>query len=300
LRPAEQDRIEAPEQARPRDMKFVTTLSDLSAERERLRRAGRSVAFVPTMGALHEGHLSLVRLAAKSESTVVVSIFVNPTQFAPNEDFTRYPRDVERDRALLEKEPVDLLFAPAPEEIYPKGFRSTVHIAELTETMEGAVRPGHFDGVATVVARLFGLVRPDVAVFGRKDGQQCAVIARLVEDLAIPVRLLFGETVREKDGLALSSRNAYLSPGDRRRAPALYRGLSAGLEAWRRGALEAEQITQTARAAAPEIAASEWDYLVVADAGTMQPVASVERAAMLAGAVRLGDTRLIDNVILEA
>src|SRR5207237_1821313 len=196
------------------------------------RAHAKIVGFVPTMGFLHEGHLSLMRVARQSGADfIVLSIFVNPKQFGPSEDFTRYPRDEESDRAHLERESVDVLFMPSIETMYPRGATTTVSVGRLSKVLEGERRPGHFDGVALVVLKLFNIVQPDIAVFGRKDAQQCAVIERMVRDLDVPVRLVFGETVREHDGLALSSRNGYLSAEERKLAPVLHRALRAGEEA---------------------------------------------------------------------
>src|SRR5437868_6641475 len=207
-------------------MKVARTIEDTRAAVCDAREAGRTIGFVPTMGFLHDGHLSLVAVARDNGADfIVVSIFVNPLQFGPKEDFARYPRDENRDRALLEREAVDLLFLPPVEVMYPPGAMTRVTVAGVAESLEGERRPGHFSGVATVICKLFNIVQPDLAVFGRKDAQQCAVIEQLVRDLDVPVRLVFGETVREPDGLAMSSRNAYLSDGERERAPALHRAL---------------------------------------------------------------------------
>ena len=193
------------------------------------RAQNKTIAFVPTMGFLHEGHLSLIDVARENGAEfVVVSVFVNPTQFGPNEDFERYPRDEAKDRALLEGRNVDLLFLPAVDVMYPPGSQTKVHVGGVARPLEGERRPGHFDGVATVVLKLFAIVQPDLAVFGRKDAQQCAVIDRMVRDLDVPVRLVFAETIREADGLAMSSRNSYLSFDERALAPVLYRALRAG------------------------------------------------------------------------
>ena len=258
------------------------------------RSAGRTIAFVPTMGFLHEGHLSLIRVARQHGADfVVVSIFVNPLQFGPQEDFERYPRDEARDRKLLEGEGTDLLFLPAVDEIYPPGAATTVTVSGVAEPLEGERRPGHFSGVATVVLKLFNIVQPDVAVFGRKDAQQCSVIDRVVRDLDIPVRLVFGETVREHDGLAMSSRNSYLSPDERKLAPVLHKALRAGEEAVRHGIAQADAVEKLMHRMASGV---DIDYLVVVDPETFHPPADFRRDLLLAGAVRIGKTRLIDNV----
>ena len=261
------------------------------------RMHGAAIGFVPTMGFLHAGHLSLVDVAREAgASFVVVSIFVNPKQFGPNEDFSRYPRDEERDRALLERAGVDLLFLPPVEAIYPPGAATTVQVGGVARPLEGERRPGHFDGVATVVTKLFNIVQPDVAAFGRKDAQQCAVIEQLVRDLDIPVRLAFGDTLREHDALAMSSRNSYLSAEERARAPVLHRALRAGEEAITHGIHEVAGIEKLMHRVVAEEGGVEIDYLVVVDPATFEAPADFEREVLLAGAVRIGRTRLIDNL----
>ncbi|HXG57828.1 MAG TPA: pantoate--beta-alanine ligase [Thermoanaerobaculia bacterium] len=261
------------------------------------RAQGRTVGFVPTMGFLHEGHLSLVEVARKAGADfIAVSIFVNPRQFGPAEDFDRYPRDEERDRSLLEEEGVDLLFLPDVETMYPAGATTVVSVGGVSKPLEGSRRPGHFDGVATVVAKLFNIVQPQIAVFGRKDAQQCAVIDRMVRDLDIPVRLVFGETVREHDGLAMSSRNSYLTREQRELAPALYRALRAGEEALRRNVADAGEVERLMHQIAAETPGVEIDYLVLVDPETFERPADLARDLLLAGAIRIGKTRLIDNV----
>jgi pantoate--beta-alanine ligase len=261
------------------------------------RDTGRIVGFVPTMGFLHEGHLSLVRVARENGADfIVVSIFVNPLQFGPNEDFERYPRDEKRDRESLEGEGVDLLFLPAVQVMYPPRANAKVVVSEVAEPLEGERRPGHFTGVATVVMKLFNIVQPDVAVFGRKDAQQCAVIDQMVHDLDVPVRLVFGETIREHDGLALSSRNSYLSQEQRALAPIVHRALSAGADAIRHGIHDIEAIEKLMRKMATEKPGAEVDYLVVVDPLTFRPPKDFHRDVLVAGAVRIGKTRLIDNI----
>ena len=260
-----------------------------------------TIGLVPTMGFLHQGHLSLIDAARRAGAEfVVVSVFVNPKQFGPREDFARYPRDEARDRALLEARAVDLLFLPGVEEMYPAGAATAVTLSGVARPLEGERRPGHFDGVATVVLKLFNIVQPDVAVFGRKDAQQCAVIERLVRDLDVPVRLVFGDTVREHDGLAMSSRNAYLSADERERAPALHRALRAGEEAIAHGIHDVASIETLMRKIIAETPGIDVDYLVVVDPETFLAPAHFHRDVLLAGAVRIGATRLIDNVITSA
>ena len=277
-----------------RIVRDVPTLRDAVAQ---ARMAARPVAFVPTMGALHEGHLSLMRLARRERGLTVASIFVNPLQFAPGEDLSRYPRREKEDAALLEREGVDVLYLPTEASLYPPDFSTIVDVAGVTEGGEGAVRPGHFRGVATVVLKLFLRVLPDVAVFGRKDLQQVAVVRRMIRDLDLPIRLVVGEVVRETDGLAMSSRNAYLSPDERRRAPDLARTLMAAPARAIHGARDARRLEEdTLRQL--ESSRFQIDYVEAVDALTMRRSPEVRPGVCLAAAVRLGATRLIDNVYL--
>jgi pantoate--beta-alanine ligase len=249
------------------------------------------------MGALHEGHLSLVRLARAEAPFVVVSIFVNPLQFAPGEDLARYPRREAEDLARLEGEPVDLVYLPGARDLYPDGFSTAVDVQGVSAGGEGTARPGHFRGVATVVAKLFLQVAPDVAVFGRKDLQQVAVVRRMIRDLDFPIRLVVGETVREPDGLAMSSRNAYLSESERRLAAAFPRALFEAQEEVRRGERDAARLAEGVRRRLVE-AGLAVDYVDVIDPDTMSPVGEAASGRALAAAVRVGKTRLIDNVPL--
>jgi len=280
-------------------MRVATTISEVREAVAAARAHGKTIGFVPTMGFLHEGHLSLIDVAREGEASfIVVSIFVNPTQFGPNEDLSRYPRNEAGDRALLEGKDVDLLFLPPVEVMYPPGSQTVVHVGGVSKPLEGERRPGHFDGVATVVLKLFDIVQADVAAFGRKDAQQCAVIERMVRDLDVPVRLLFGETVRESDGLAMSSRNSYLSPEERRLAPVLHRALRAGEEAVRRNIHDVDAVELLMRKIAAETDGVDVDYLVLVDPETFERPADFHRHLLLAGAVRIGKTRLIDNIRL--
>ncbi|HVE65581.1 MAG TPA: pantoate--beta-alanine ligase, partial [Thermoanaerobaculia bacterium] len=257
----------------------------------------QSVSFVPTMGALHEGHLSLVRVARKEAPFVVVSIFVNPLQFAAGEDLARYPRREADDLAALEREGVDVVYLPRAEELYPPDFSTAVEVGGVSEGGEGDARPGHFRGVATVVAKLFLQVAPDVAVFGRKDLQQVAVIRRMVRDLDFPLRLVVGETVREPDGLAMSSRNASLSPAERELAAAFPRALLEAQEDVRRGERDAARLADAVRRRL-DGAGLTVDYVEVIDPDTMSAVGRAAPGSAIAAAVRVGKTRLIDNVPL--
>ena len=280
-------------------MLVLTTIPPIRARREELARTGKRVAFVPTMGALHEGHLALVRRGRELADEVWASLFVNPAQFGPSEDFASYPRDLERDCTLLEREGATLLFAPATREIYPRPAAPVIDLPELTAGLCGPHRPGHFRGVALVVAKLLNIVQPHVAVFGAKDWQQAVVIRRMVEDLNMPVHIEVHPTVREEDGLAHSSRNAYLSPEERRTATALSHALETAAHALRDGekrgsAVELILAREVARAPGPRL-----QYAAVVDPVTLHPVATVEGPTLLALAVHVGSTRLIDNLLAE-
>lgn len=279
-------------------MRILRTIAEVRAAVRDAKAAGRSVGLVPTMGAFHEGHLSLMRAAREQDALVVVSLFVNPTQFAANEDLSTYPRDEARDAALAEAEGVDILFAPDPAEIYPDGFATNIHVAGITDVLDGASRgPHHFDGVATVVTKLFGIVGPDVAYFGQKDAQQVLVVRRVVRDLDLDVRIVACPIVREPDGLAMSSRNVYLDAGARCQATALNRALDAADAAHRAG--ERDGILPAAHAVLVE-AGIDAEYLELRDAETLQPVTRIERDALLLVAARVGAARLIDNHLLTA
>ncbi len=276
-------------------MRILRTIADVRAAVRDARGDDKTVGLVPTMGAFHAGHLSLMRAAREQNGLVVVSLFVNPTQFAANEDLSTYPRDEDRDAALAEAAGVDILFAPEPAEIYPDGFATTIHVAGITEVLDGASRgPHHFDGVATVVTKLFGVVRPDVAYFGQKDAQQVLVVRRVVRDLDLDVRIEACPIVREPDGLAMSSRNVYLDPDARAQATALNRALDAADSAHRSGG----NILSAAQAVLAE-AGIDVEYLELRDAETLQPVTGVERDALLLVAARVGAARLIDNHLLR-
>ena len=281
-------------------MQIVRTIEGVRDAVSRARQSGLVVGFVPTMGFLHEGHLSLVdRARDEGAGFVAVSIFVNPKQFGPNDDFARYPRDEARDRELLEARNVDMLFLPPVDVMYPEGSVTSVIVGGVSGPLEGERRPGHFDGVATVVLKLFNIVRPDVAVFGQKDAQQCAVVRRMAHDLDVPVRLVFAETRREADGLAMSSRNSYLSAAERAVAPVLNRALRAG-EAALRGVVEDVATVEAAMTnIARGVSGIEIDYLSLVDPLTFARPADFRRDLLLAGAIRIGKTRLIDNILIE-
>lgn len=275
-------------------MKTITRVHELRAACDDARAAGARVGFVPTMGFFHAGHRSLMRAARTADDFVVVSLFVNPLQFGPTEDLAAYPRDFERDAAAAEAEGVDVLFAPTVEEMYPQPIVTTVHVDGLTSGLCGRSRPTHFDGVTTVVTKLFSMVGPCRAYFGRKDAQQLAVIRRMVADLNLPVRVVGCPTVREPDGLAMSSRNAYLTPEERPRALALSRALAAARESVAAGETDAAAVAAAARAPMDELGV-EPEYLAVVDPETFQPVTSVDRDVLVAIAARVGRARLIDN-----
>ena len=270
------------------------------AMRHTCRESARPLGLVPTMGALHDGHLSLVDHARADCASVAVSIFVNPTQFGQGEDFAQYPRDLDGDLELLRQRGVDLVFAPDVDEVYPPGFETWVDVGPLADRLEGAARPGHFRGVATVVAKLFGIVQPARAYFGQKDGQQTVVIRKLARDLDMGVEVVVLPTVREADGLAMSSRNVRLNPEQRRAAAAVYRALSAGQAAWDGGESDAEAIRNSVRQAlAAEPLLGETDYVSVAALDTLEELDRAVPGAMLSTAVHLGPVRLIDNVVLK-
>lgn len=280
-------------------MRILRTIPEVRAAVKEARSAGGAIGLIPTMGAFHDGHLSLMREARAASDLVVVSLFVNPTQFGANEDLSTYPRDEDRDAALAEAEGVDILFAPSASEIYPEGFATSIHVAGLTDVLDGASRGAHhFDGVATVVTKLFGIVRPDAAYFGQKDAQQVLVVRRVVRDLDLDVRIVACPIVRESDGLAMSSRNVYLDPDARAQATALNRALDAAAAVFEAGECDGDVIL----AAAHDVldgAGIAPEYLELRDAETLDSVARVERDTLLAVAAPVGAARLIDNHLLR-
>ncbi len=277
----------------------MEVLETVAAFRQARARYG-TLGLVPTMGYLHEGHLSLVRQARAECGAVAVSIFVNPTQFGPNEDFARYPRAMERDLAQLRAAEVDLVFAPSVSEIYPPGFDTYVEVGTVTEPLEGAARPGHFRGVATVVCKLFMITQPTRAYFGQKDAQQCVVVRKMVRDLNMPLEIVVVPTMREPDGLAMSSRNAYLTPEQRQAAPVLYRALCAAQQRYHAGERDAAALRATMQAVLATESLAEPQYVSVANPETLAELAQVGAdGALLSMAVRIGSTRLIDNIVLE-
>ena len=259
------------------------------------------MGLVPTMGYLHPGHLSLVRSARRENASVVVSIFVNPTQFGPKEDLSAYPRNLAQDLAILENEKVDLVFAPKASELYPPGMDTWVEVGAVSRRLEGAHRPGHFRGVATVVAKLFNVTSPTRAYFGQKDGQQAAVVKAMVKDLNAPVEIVVSPTVREDDGLAYSSRNSLLDPTERRAAPVVYRALREAEMLWLDGETRADELKRRARTILEaEPLVQSIDYVSIANSNTMQELDVATMGAMLSTAVRIGNVRLIDNLVLDS
>jgi pantoate--beta-alanine ligase len=280
-------------------MEILRTVADVRAAVRATRASGGTVGLVPTMGAFHDGHVSLMRAARAAHDVVVVSLFVNPTQFGPGEDLAAYPRDEQRDAETAQRAGVDILFAPAADDVYPAGFATSIHVAGITDVLCGATRPGHFDGVATVVTKLLGIVRPDAAYFGQKDAQQILVIRRVVRDLDLDVQVVACPIVREADGLAMSSRNAYLDAASRARATALNRALDAAEGAVAAGRTGAQEVVEAARAvlAASDVAP---EYLELRSVDDLALVGAVAPTALLAVAARVGPARLIDNRVLEA
>lgn len=279
-------------------MKIITTILDMQQNARALRREGRRIAFVPTMGYLHEGHASLLREGRRRGDVLVLSIFVNPIQFGPNEDLERYPRNLDGDCAIARECGVDIVFTPTAAEMYPPGFQTLIRVPELALPLCGASRPGHFDGVATVVAKLFNIVQPDVALFGRKDFQQLAIIRRMTIDLSLPVEIVGMPIVREADGLAMSSRNAYLSADQRRSALCLSRAIRLVRERYAAGERQAARLIEAARDLIQAEPAATVDYLELRDAATLETEADVSDTTLMALAVRIGTTRLIDNTLL--
>jgi pantoate--beta-alanine ligase len=281
-------------------MKIIRSLTAMTAWSERLRREGVTIGFVPTMGALHAGHRALIRAARLRCDALVVSIFVNPTQFGPTEDLARYPRALRSDRVMCREEGVDVCCEPSAAAMYPEGFQTVVTVPAVAQRWEGEMRPHHFSGVATVVTKLFGIVRPHLALFGQKDFQQAALVRRLVEDLNLGVEIIVRPTVRELDGLAMSSRNVYLSSEERVIAATLYKSLQAGAEAIRKGTIDASAVQAMMTTVIGKNPALTIDYLAVCDPLTLEPLSTVSSKAVLLGAVRLGSVRLIDNLIVTA
>jgi pantoate--beta-alanine ligase len=279
-------------------MQVVRQIKEMQKISDRLRKEGKRIGFVPTMGYLHDGHLSLVRKAKGLCDSVVASIFVNPTQFGPGEDFQRYPRDEEGDRAKLDAEGVDFLFIPEATEMYPSRYQTYVEVTEVSKGLCGDFRPGHFRGVATVVAKLFNIVKPHIAVFGEKDYQQLLVIKRMVEDMNFDIEIIPGVLVREEDGIAMSSRNTYLSPEDRKRATVLCRSLAKGKELFESGERRAFVLSHAVKETIESVNGVSLQYVEIRDAETLERIENVKRSAVIAVAAMVGPVRLIDNIII--
>jgi len=279
-------------------MKLLTTAKDARAAVRAAKTDGKRVGLVPTMGALHAGHISLIRAAKARCDFVVASIFVNPTQFGPKEDYSKYPRTLEADREKLAAEGVDLVFVPTVEEMYPSGASTFVNVDEISERLDGRSRPGHFRGVATAVAKLFHILEPDVAFFGQKDAAQAAIIRRMVRDLVFPIEIVIAPIVREPDGLALSSRNLYLSPDERKQALVLSRALREVESRYRQGERDAKKLIEAARVVFATEPSVRVDYIALVDPETLEDAATAAAGTLAAVAAFVGTTRLIDNVIL--
>ncbi len=280
-------------------MKVIETPSEMQSLADRLRKEGKIIGLVPTMGYLHAGHISLIRTAREQCDLVIVSIFVNPVQFAPNEDFEQYPRDFEHDLALLREERVDYIFNPPAGEMYPDRQMTFVITEDLAGKLCGKSRPTHFRGVTTVVAKLFNIIKPHVAVFGQKDGQQALILKKMISDLNFDIRMIIAPTIREDDGLALSSRNAYLSADERQAAPLIFRTLSDAGNLIRQGESSGRKIEQYIRKALDAVPQFRIDYIAVVDGKTLEPAEQISAGTMIAVAVFCGNTRLIDNIMID-
>jgi pantoate--beta-alanine ligase len=280
-------------------MEVIATVKEMRRRSEQLRQEGRAIAFVPTMGYLHEGHLALMREGKDRGDALIISIFVNPTQFGPEEDYERYPRDMQQDLKLAQKVGVDIVFTPSAHEMYPEGFQTSVEVERVTQNLCGISRPGHFRGVTTVVAKLFNIVKPHLALFGQKDYQQLVTIKRMVEDLNMDIEVIGIPTVRERDGLAMSSRNTYLNSKKRKEAARLNRALRKGEELFRQGEKNTAAILAIVRGIIEEAKPTTIDYIKICDTHTLEDIEEIKGEAIIALAVQTGKTRLIDNLILK-
>src|SRR5579872_1107342 len=280
-------------------MKLVKTFEEMRAFRNAVRKNSKRLGLVPTMGALHEGHLSLVRAARDKSDIVAVSIFVNPTQFGPNEDFAKYPRNLESDSKMLEREHVDVIFAPSVDDMYPPGAMTWVTVEGISDRLCGKSRPGHFRGVTTIVSKLFHIIEPDAAFFGQKDAAQVAIIRRMVRDLNMPVEIEVGEIIRESDGLALSSRNAYLDPQERKSALVLHRSLQDAQRLFETGERNSEKLIAVGKQEFAGEPCARLDYFEIIDPDSLEPVTTIENRTLIAVAAFIGNTRLIDNITVD-
>ena len=279
-------------------MKLLKTIDEMRAFRTATRQSGKRVGLVPTMGALHQGHSSLVRAAREKSDLVAVSIFVNPTQFGPNEDFAKYPRDLESDSRLLDREHVDVIFAPSVDDMYPAGAITWVTVEGMSDRLCGKSRPGHFRGVTTIVSKLFHIIEPDAAFFGQKDAAQVAIIRRMVSDLNMPVSIEVCPIIREPDGLALSSRNAYLNPAQRKSALALHRSLQRAQKLLKNGERDSATLIAAAKQEFANEPSARLDYFEIVDPNSLESVPSISKRALIAVAAFVGNTRLIDNILV--
>ncbi|GFR34235.1 pantoate--beta-alanine ligase [Thermobrachium celere] len=280
-------------------MLIIKSVDEMKRHMKDIKKQGRSIGFVPTMGYLHEGHMSLIKRARGENEVVVVSVFVNPTQFGPNEDYERYPRDEERDKKMCEEAGCDILFMPNKDDMYRENYSTYVEVYGLTEGLCGAKRPGHFRGVATIVTKLFNIVKPDRAYFGQKDAQQLAVIKRMVKDLDFDIEIVGCEIVRDVDGLALSSRNTYLSEEERKQAPILYKSLLKAKEEIEKGERASEKLIDLIKTTILEMPDAQIDYIEIVNNETLKPIEKVEGEVLIALAVKFGKTRLIDNMAVR-
>jgi pantoate--beta-alanine ligase len=280
-------------------MEIITPVKEMQRRSEQLRQEGKIISFVPTMGYLHEGHLTLMREGKQRGDTLIISIFVNPTQFVPGEDYERYPRDMKRDLKLAQQVGVDIVFTPSAHEMYPDGFQTAVEVASVTKNLCGISRPGHFRGVTTVVTKLFNIVKPHLTLFGQKDYQQLVTIKRMVDDLNMDIEVIGIPIVREHNGLAMSSRNAYLSPQKRKVATRLYRALRTGEDFFRQGERNTAAILTKIRGIIEEGNSATIDYAKICDAHTLEDIGEIKGEAIIALAVQIGKTRLIDNLMLK-
>jgi len=280
-------------------LKVITEIDKMATYAKIMRKNGKLIGLVPTMGYFHEGHLSLMRAARKQCDTVIVSIYVNPAQFAPGEDFERYPRDIKRDEELARQEGADVLFTPSDQEMYPKGYATSVNVEGLTERLCGKTRPGHFKGVTTVVMKLFEIVKPEIAYFGQKDAQQAVVIQKMIEDLNLDITMKVLPTVREPDGLAMSSRNSYLKKSERKEALLIHKALMEAEAMVEKGEQSAKAIVKTIRGIIEKAPSAKIDYVSVVDPGSLKDLSTIKNEALIAAAVFIGKARLIDNVIVK-
>ncbi|MBF0484059.1 MAG: pantoate--beta-alanine ligase [Candidatus Omnitrophica bacterium] len=279
-------------------MKILRSIFSVQKYIKQVRGKNKTIGFVPTMGALHQGHLKLVKEARRENAIVIVSIFVNPVQFGPSEDFKKYPRQIKQDSLLLDDEKVDVVFYPTVEMVYPRGYLTYVNVESVSEGLCGAYRPGHFKGVATVVAKLLNIIMPDAIYLGQKDGQQVAVLKRMVNDLNFPVKVKVVKTVREKDGLAMSSRNRYLNDEERQQAPVLWQALRSAQDMIRSGEYNSGKVVTAIMTHITEKSSAKVQYVCIVDKNTLEPLKECRKDAMIAVAVYFGSTRLIDNIII--